>query len=160
MSIEQLKEDVVRNIDDFDKTTFGSLDDVKTFLKTTMFPLMENMVDEIEQIDSDVADMIEQSEDVLQPETAGIFAAVITQCMGLITALERRLKKDDVNDQKWAKRLPGIRNICTVAQNTLLEITVTPTGEGDEPDTEGAPAKAPKAVSTAGNDNAEGADAT
>src|SRR4029077_6278419 len=139
MSIEDLKADIERNTTDFDSVTFNSLDDVKQFMKTTMFPIMTNVVEEMEQIDDDVADIIQQASDVLQPETAGIFAAVITQCRGLAEGLKRRLKKGDKNDDKWAVRLPKILAICDAAQDTLLEITVTPTDEGDEPETVPAP---------------------
>jgi hypothetical protein len=132
MSIEDLKADIDRNTEDFANVAFASFDDVKEYVKTTLLPLVSNVVDEVAQIDDDVADMINQSADVLQPETAGIFAAVITQCKGLAEALQRRLKKGDVNDDKWAKRLPKIRQVCEVAQNTLLEITVMPTDEGDD----------------------------
>src|SRR4029077_17780817 len=83
---------------------------------------------------------LHEASSVLQPETAGIFAAVITQCRGLAEGLKRRLKKGDANDEKWAKRLPKILAICDAAQDTLLEITVTPTGEEDEPETVAPPA--------------------
>jgi hypothetical protein len=138
VSIEDLQSDLERNLAELDNRAFTSFDDVRSWLRDTLFPLMTNMTSEIEEIDNDVADMVQQSEDILQPETAGLFAMVIANCIQLAGALGKRLKQNP-NDQKWAAKIQQSLHVCELATKTLQEITVQPDapdddGESDEGD--------------------------
>lgn len=148
MSIEDLVSDVERNAADIDSVVFASLDDVKAYLKQTMFPLMSNVVEELAGIDDELADFLEgAATDILTPETAGVFAAVAMHCLQLCTAIVK-LKP---NNQKLAAQIESIRNVCRHAQKVIMEITVQPPDEQDEP---GDPQDAPDApvIPAAAND--------
>lgn len=144
MSLDELESDVARNTEDFSAQTlpFASFEDVKKYFETTIWPVLANVVEEIKEIDSDLSDLVYQADSVLQPEEAGIFAAIIQQCRGLVKVLGTRLKPNDPNDKKLALRLKNVLTLCQKAEETLLEITVTPSPEdiedapvgGEEPD--------------------------
>ena len=136
MSIDDLRNDLDRNIETLEATTFAGFGDIKDFFKQTMFPLLENVVSELEELDSDISDLVEKSEDVLQPETAGIFAAVITQARKIADALEKRIPPSDANFAKWRASLGAFRQICVKAEEVLIAITVNI--EEEEPDEDAA----------------------
>ena len=128
--IEELEADVTRNADAIDSVVFASFDDVKAYIKQTIFPLMTNVVDEIAGIDDELAEFLEgQGTDVLTPETAGIFSAVTVHCIQLCNAL-KKLKPNNVT---LNAKIDAIRQVCQLAQKTIMEITVMPEGEVTEP---------------------------
>lgn len=133
MSIEDLQSDLERNLTELDDKLFMSLDDVKAYFKTTIYPLLASVGSELEEIDNDVADMVQQSEDILQPETAGLFAMIIGNTIQLCGALQKRLK-DNKNDAVWAQKIAQTMHICELGRNTLEQITVQPDAEEADPD--------------------------
>lgn len=139
MSIEDLESDMNRNADELDSVTFASFDDVKAYLKQTMFPLMGNMVEELADIDNELAEYVEGRADMLQPQTAGIFAAVIVHCRQLIVTV----KKLQPTNQKVLVKLEAIKKVCALAEQTLEEITVVPDSGEAEPDAANANAPVP-----------------
>lgn len=132
MSIEELQSDIERNLGELDAQAFLSFDDIKTYLKSTIFPLLASVGSELEEIDNDVADMVQQSEDILQPETAGLFAMLCGNTIQLCGALQKRLK-DNKNDAVWAQKIAQTMQLCELVRNTLAEITVQPDAD-PEPD--------------------------
>lgn len=132
MSLDDLKADLQRNVADLEATTMYGVDDLKKYLRETLWPFLHVVVEEMEELDSDISDMVEGSEDILQPETAGIFAVVIVQAMDLCKELETRLRKNDVADQTVKKKVAQLRNVCGIAQQTLMDITVHPDPSKDE----------------------------
>lgn len=131
MSIEDLQSDLERNLTELDAQTFASLDDVKAYFKSTIYPLLASVSSELEEIDNDVADMVQQSEDILQPETAGLFAMIIGNAIQLCGALQKRLK-DNKNDAVWAQKIAQTMHICELGKNTLDQITVQPDADEDQ----------------------------
>jgi len=134
MSVEELKSDIDRNLAELDARPMATVDDVKAYLKDTVLALFAATANEIEEIDDDLSDLVEHADDILQPETAAIFALVIKEAVAISDALRKRLRPNNDNDTKWAKRLDQLRGVLEMAGQRLLEITVQPEVEQDEVD--------------------------
>jgi hypothetical protein len=147
MSLEDLQSDIDRNLGELDAHAFSSPDEIRAYFRDTMYPLLASVSSELEDIDNDVADMVQQSEDILQPETAGLFAAVIVGAVQVMAALEKRLKAN-TNDNKWLAKIQQLRHVCDLAQKTLHEITVQPDAD-EPPDDAEASASEPDAIDRA-----------
>lgn len=136
MSIEDLKADLAANLKE--AHTLGSglatAVDIANHLKNFLWPFIENVVSELEDLDEGLGDLYHGAEDILQPETGALFATVVAGATGLIGELEKRLTPAD------AKILAGIKEWRRLAKETeavLQEIVVTPAeGEDEEEDDE------------------------
>lgn len=82
LSLDDLKNDLDRITDDLRTRVFIVPDDIKSYLQQQLLPFVSNVVEVMEGIDGDVSDLVEHAEDILQPETAGIFALAIQQGLG------------------------------------------------------------------------------
>jgi hypothetical protein len=111
--------------------------DIAKHLNETMWPFVVNVVTELKEVDETVADLYHGAEDILQPETAKVFAAVIAVASGLILGeLKRRL---DPNKPSEAKLLAAIKEWARLAHEageTLEEITVVPAEGGEDEEDE------------------------
>jgi hypothetical protein len=131
MSMEELEQDLERNIADLENTAFLSAEDVRKYLRETLWPFMTNLVAETTEIDDCVANMVEDSDDVLQRDTASLFAAVIVSCQKMMDELVKRLTKTP-EDQIVRNAIAQVRPICLQAAGKLEEITVDEEEEDDE----------------------------
>jgi len=134
MSLDELCSDLEANQTELEKVQMFSADDVKKYLASTVWPFLENVVAEIEDLDASLSDLVEKTEDILQPETAGIFAVVIQGCVQVMDELAKRLRPGNAGDQKWKVKLGELRKICNTAAETLQEITVMPDEADDNTD--------------------------
>lgn len=117
------------------KTALPELGDpTKVWVSRTLLPFLESMVDQLSEIDESILDLVEQTEDILQPETAGVFAIVIQGCLATISHLGKRLKKT-AEDAALAKELARLKTACIQARELLVQITVAP----EEPEDPNAP---------------------
>lgn len=140
MSVHELRVDIDRAIADLPAVTLFSVDDVKKYLTETLLPLLDSTCMEMEEHDEDIGglmDIAEGDTDMLQPETAGIFALVIKAGLEVTAELAKRLRPGNAGDEKWKKKLAQMQQICKAAEAKLFEITV----EEEAPD-EDAPADA------------------
>lgn len=133
MSMEELEQDLERNIADLENTTFLSAEDVRKYLRETLWPFLSNHVAETTEIDDCVANMVEDSDDVLQKDTASLFAAVIVSGQKLMEELIKRLTKTP-DDQKVRNAIAELRPIYAQAAAKLEEITVDVEEDDDEED--------------------------
>lgn len=162
MSVEELRADIDRAIADLPNVNLFAVDDVKQYLASTLLPLLENVVNELDEHDEDIESLMETVDgtaDMLQPETAGLFAMTIKVCLELRAELGKRLRPGNAGDEKWKKKLLQVDQVCKVAEAKLMEITVEPADDGDV-EYEDAPAQPVNpspdiAPASAGNDNAE-----
>lgn len=134
MTVEDLQADIERNIAELDARPLSTIDDVKAYLKDTVLPLFAATGSALEEIDDDLSDLVEHADDILQPETAAVFALVIKGAVEVSDALRKRLRPNNENDAKWIKRLDQLRAVCETAGQRLLEITVQPEPEEDDVD--------------------------
>jgi hypothetical protein len=137
MSIETLRDDLkglkeaTRAMPDL--TTSG---DIRKFMKSTLVPFVEALVDEVAEMDGVMADLIEGAEDILQPETAGVFADLIIG--GRLLAAKLRELSPTGADPKLDVAIVAFLERSTLAEQLLEEIAVV--SADDEEDDEDAEA--------------------
>lgn len=133
MSIEDLKADLADNMAEakaLGTSITTSVQDIVKHLNNSFWPFVENVVTEMEDLDEGLSDLYHGAEDILQPDTAKLFAGVITGGAILVTELERRLT---AADGKLKEAIAEWRELADQAGAALEEIVV-PEAEGDDED--------------------------
>jgi uncharacterized protein YydD (DUF2326 family) len=129
MSLDELRADLKRNM--AEATRLTTVTEIRDHFVNTMWPFIEAVVEIVDEMDDAVAEMVDQTEDYLQAETAGVFAALVQSSMALSGELRKRAAGDDL----LMKRIDTHDQICQQAIATLGEITmIAPEGEEDEDD--------------------------
>lgn len=127
MSIEELKQDINATLVKLAESPPTTIDNVTQFLRMELVPLMQAVVDEIDEIDSAVGDIVHGSEDVLHSESAAVFAGIIASGTVIATELAQRAGND--------KRLQGILKefhaLCKEGTALLAEIVLEDEEEDD-----------------------------
>lgn len=93
---EQLRADLKANLKNL-KTDLGSLattQDVCKHLRDTLWPFLESIVDNVEELDEGIIDLAENSGDMLQPDSAAGLKTTLAGSVGLVAQLRMRLKPD------------------------------------------------------------------
>jgi hypothetical protein len=129
MSLDELRADLKRNITEAMKlTTFA---EVRDHFVNTLWPYIEATLDVVEEMDDAVAELVDQTEDYLQAETAGVFAAVVQSSL-LISA---ELRKRAAGDELLEKRIAAHEQLCQQALEMLGQITmIAPDDDGEDED--------------------------
>lgn len=131
MSIEELHADLVANIAEAKTlTAMSTQGDVTNHLNNTLWPFLENLVREINDVDEAVGAMYEKSEDILQYDTGREIAVVVGGAIQLIAELEKRAAGDEPllkAIQEWRAKAQGVSEI-------LEEITLPEDFDGEEAD--------------------------
>jgi hypothetical protein len=108
-------------------SALSSMSDVVDHLKSTLWPMLEAIVNEHVELDAVVGDLYEHSEDILQMETAKVFAAVIAS--GLVLAEELRTRVG--NDKRLLAAIGEFKAKANEAREILEEITIPDDPEDD-----------------------------
>ena len=113
--------------------------DMVKFLQTELVPFLEAFVDEGIEMDGCIADLVDHAEDILQPDTAKVFAAVIVGGGALIAELEALLPKDASGKMADPAKAAAIAEwkIAADAAGQILEEITMPEDDEDEDDGEG-----------------------
>lgn len=127
MSLDQLRDDLKRNA-----AEAGKLDEATSlYMSATLWPFLEAFLDEVteavSEIDDAVAELVDQQEDYLQPETAGVFAALAQSSMQLAA----ELKKRSGGDARLLKLVSNHEQIYETAVALLGDITMITAEEAD-----------------------------
>ena len=133
MSLEELQRDYDAIQTKIDGMT-GALTtpaEIMALLKNDIVPFMGSSVKELAELDDTVADLYANAEDILQPETAGLFAALILTGRPLLMELQKRLTPADT---KIAVALKEWLSLSKSAERTLADITVPDDDEDDDDD--------------------------
>lgn len=131
MSLEELRADLKRNAAEVANLT--TVEQVRDHLLNTLWPFLEAKLDVVDEIDDAVAELVDQQEDYLQPETAAIFAAVVQSSLQLAAELKKRAG----GDAALLKLVSNHEQICERAAELLGDITMMPVeadGEADGQD--------------------------
>lgn len=137
MSLDQLRDDLKRNA-----AEAGKLDEATSlYMSATLWPFLEAFLDEVteavSEIDDAVAELVDQQEDYLQPETAGVFAALAQSSMQLAAELKKRAG----GDARLIKLVSNHEQIYETAVALLGDITMITAEEAeteaDDPEAEG-----------------------
>lgn len=122
-----------------------TLDELKTQLLDNVLPLMDGIVDStreefarhgevLQSVVDEVDTMVDESDDILQPETTGEILAVLELGKVLANELETLLKKaDEITKKRVAPILKAYRQGAIVLGEKLAEITIPLEPEDDEP---------------------------
>lgn len=131
MSIETLKQDLRENMAQL--ATLNGLtsnEDLIKHLRETLWPTLESIVDELEEVDECVADLVSGAEDILQPETAQVFAAVIASAAVVAAALKVRI--DPQADAKLMHLVTELEANLKNANEIMQEIVIDDGSDLDE----------------------------
>jgi hypothetical protein len=123
VSLDELRDDLKRNM--AEAARMKTFEEVRDHFVNTLWPYLEAKLDVIDEIDDAVAELVDQQEDYLQPETAAIFAAVAQS--SLVIAAE--LKKRASGDAALLKMISNHEQLCEQAVEVLGAITMIPTEE-------------------------------
>lgn len=143
MSIDQLRKDMKESAEALNQLAGGlgkpppTPTAIVEFLRNTMWPTMEAAVDELGQLDECVEDIYNASEDILQPETAQLFAALVVAGRVMAAELAKRLT-NTAADAEAKAIVDGFLEMASAAERAIQEITVPETDddEDDEDDEE------------------------
>lgn len=134
MTMEQLMGDLAENGKAVASlTSESSMADVVALLKMTLWPSLVALAEQTEEIDGCVEDMLHAQEDILQPETAKVFAGIIASGLVLVAELKRRLKPEE---GKILAAATEFERLCRQGEQALEEITI-PEVDDDEDDAGG-----------------------
>lgn len=133
MSLESLRGDMKRNAVAADRLS----DATRDYMQSTVWPFLEALVDEVAEIDDAVAELVDQQEDYLQPETAGVFAAVVQSSLQLAAELKKRAN----GDQAVLRLVSNHEQICQQVSAILGEITMMPVDDEEDDDEDQAAPK-------------------
>lgn len=134
MSVETLKADLTANMRDLASlTAMASPEEIVNHLKNSLWPFLEALTEELGEVDDCVADMIEGADDILQPETAEVFSAIIAGGIACAAALRARITRE--SDPALSKVVDEFEKNLKDGEAILREIVID-TGEplGDEDD--------------------------
>lgn len=98
-----------------------------------VWAFVESHVDETEEIDEVVADIVSDAEDILHPDTAKVFAAIIAGGAVMAAAIEANVSRD-TNPQLF-KAVEEFTANCKKGKDLLEEIVID-TGDDDDDDDE------------------------
>lgn len=145
MTLDTLKNDLKQNLADLAalKPEIAGADpslgvkDVISHLKNTLWPMLEAMVDEMSEMDEVLGDMVTNSEDILQPDTAAIFSAVIAGASTIAAALKVRITREA--EPQLYKIVEELESNVKEATEIMKEIVIddgSDFGEGEGEDDE------------------------
>lgn len=141
-NVSQLRADLLRNIKNIPSDPKAAIREMWAFL--------EVVVDEMEDMDGSIADMAEQADDLLQPETAQLFLIV---CQGAkVVAMELARLMDPKVEGNAAKiaELHLLIKRADQALGVIDVITIAPREDEEDDDEEPDQPDAPDATAATG----------
>lgn len=140
MSIEELKADhasVTAKLRGMNPA-LTTAPELCAFLQQEFMPLHENLIGELAEMDETVQDIYTGAEDILQPETGGQLAAVITTAAGMLEKAMAILPAGNLETAKLKKAYETWKPLCKEALEAIDEITIpaddVEEGDDDEED--------------------------
>lgn len=132
MSMEQLMGDLAENSKEIARLgPESTVADVVKLLQATLWPSLVALAEQTAEIDGCVEDLVEGAEDILQPETAQVFAGIIAGGTVLVAELKKRLKPEDA---KILSAIGEFEKLCELGKEALEEITIPETDDPAEGD--------------------------
>jgi hypothetical protein len=128
--MDDLRADLKANIAEASKLELSQL---PRHLRDTLWPFLESLVENFEEVDDAVAELVDQSEDYLQQETAAVFAAAIESGLQLASELRARAGGDELLLKKIAQH----EQLAKAALEVLTQATMLSPEDADEAEAEG-----------------------
>ncbi len=131
MSIEDLKTDLASNKSNCKELIAKGIVTPMELARHMLdfWAFQENVITEIEDLDGTVRDLYDNAEDLLQPETSAVFAAIIAGGLGLINELEKRLTPADA---KIRAAISEFKKLAKEGGEILVEVTIPDDDDDDE----------------------------
>lgn len=127
MSLSDLVKDCQRNGNATSIVEAGVDPATATYLADNVWPVIQSIAEEAAELEDDLAEAIEQTEDLLHAETAAYFAALIESGRKLVAKVQS-------NPDPEVQQLCGLfSNVASQCEAVLLEITI-PDGDPDDDD--------------------------
>lgn len=136
MSLDELSEDLKANVQAAKSLASDpevTARQVMQYLSSNLLPLLENHVEETTAMADALDDVINEAGDMLQTETAGVFAHLIVSSSDLVAILKSRL---GVGDQPILDKIALFEETVKTATAILEEVTVTEDDGDDDDDAE------------------------
>lgn len=137
MTLDTLKEDLERN-----RAAIPA--DAPQWAKD-LWAFQEAVIEEMMDMDDAVCDLVERAADILQPETAELFATIISYGFAMVAQLTKRLKRGNPEDTKVARDLVQIKAALQNAVVVLKAIAAVRDPDEAEADEEPAQPADPEA---------------
>lgn len=134
MSLDELRADLARNAKAASAITTPA--EVVNYLQGTLWPFLEGVIDQLADHDESILDLIEEADDILQPETAAVISAALTSGAAIAAELKRRLdlEPDSPDKMKWMGLLGAFAKGFTESCTIIKDITIVT--DFDEEETE------------------------
>lgn len=130
MSIETLRADLKANLESLKTMALPTADALKSHLVNNLWPFIDAVVDEVDEIDESVEDMVAGTE-VIHTATGEIFTGLIVSGEVLVTELVQRAG----NDQRILALVREWRELAKQGKDILEEIVIPdPDPEPDDED--------------------------
>lgn len=136
MSIPSLQSDLKSNMAALAMAT--TTEELKIHLQHTLWPFLEALIDELNEIDEAVEEMVDEAPEVLHTESAEVFAALITSGSVLMTELKARA----ATDQRILRAIREWEQLARQGKEILEEITIPDAEDGEDEDDTDAEVKA------------------
>lgn len=122
MSLEQLKIDLKDNIKSLNQLgALTTAPELVAHLQNTLWPTLESIVEEMEEQDGCIEDLMNGSEDILQPDTGNRIMVTLVAAVTLVNELRARLQPHETAQMKAVAEFDRLANDCIA---TVQEITI------------------------------------
>jgi hypothetical protein len=132
MSIETLKDDLKAVISALPSGPLTTAADMAGYLKNNLLPLIETVVNEMEEMDGSIEDLVVHGQDVIHEETAAVFMGLITSGMTMAKELEDLAAKTG-DSKRLQPLIKEWRELAEQGAELLEDITI-PDPDADDPD--------------------------
>lgn len=133
MSLETLKADLKANLAEAKKlSAMSTVGDVVDHMNNVLWPTMEAVVDELDEIDKVCEETFHGAPECLHPESGAVFAAVVTGAVTVSQALRARIGKDEAPE--LIKILDELERNCRAANDILDEIVIEDLDDDEDDD--------------------------
>lgn len=133
-----IERDIVEIVAEAKKlNALSTVQELVTFLKSNLVPFMETHVAETVQQADALDDLIGQADDILQPETAQIFAGVIMGGVAMaakVRELAPKAPTGKLADAVLEQQVAAYEALCKQAGDLLPEITLDRSDEYEDAD--------------------------
>lgn len=128
MSLDELRADLARNIAEAKRIT--NVQELRDHLVNTLWPWLEAQLDVVDEMDDELAEREEPTEDFLNEDSVAVFATIIQG--GLALAAE--LKKRAPGDAQVLQATAEYEQLCEQAVVILSEVSIPNNDNDDEED--------------------------
>lgn len=130
MSIETLRDDLKANVESLVAIAEPTPAELKAHLQHSLWPFLEALVGEMDDIDEAVAELAEGAAEVLHTETGALFAGLIAQGRELMVELKQRIG----DNMPLLRKIKAWEALAKQGEEALTDIVVPDDEDEEAPD--------------------------